>query len=169
MSHHSEIIEHKNKNYTLVFDDINVAQSTKIDENSYLENHYISLKEYANILSTIKFTILDNNNILFDSSKNDPNKIDFKLGMAICNVINKYLNLSKSEANKFMKSCKNFLNTDSAKTQMPHELLIASQLINKQLVLNLSDLENMPMIKYEKIQIAIKEINLHDSTQNIEN
>lgn len=166
MLNHNQTITFKEKTYDLHFDKITTDLSITVDENSFINGSYNSFKEIQELLSRVHFILMRNNELIIDSKEKSINDIDFKLVKYIYDVIKPHLNLSSTESDDFRSKCADFLNKSSH--MMPSELLIAQQMINNCLTISLSELENMDIKKFEKIQIAISEIKKHEINKKSE-
>ncbi len=166
MLSHSQVINFEEKKYDLYFDEMTTNLSITVDENSFINGSYNSFKEIQELLSRVHFVLLYDNEIVIDSKEKSINNIDFKLVKSIYDIIKPHLNLSSDESDSFKTKCKEFLNKNS--NMMPSELLIAQQMITNCLTISLSEFENMNIKKFEKIQIAISEIKLHEINKKSE-
>ena len=63
--------------------------------------------------------------------------------------------MNKEEIEIFSKECEEYLKSQTTELKMPYELLLARNILNGTISLNLSDFENMEIKKYEKIQLAL--------------
>ena len=167
MLNHSQAVIFNNKKYILRFDDISTFKSVTIDEKSYVNGSFNTLKEMRELLLNINFTIECEDKVIFDSKVNEVDNIDFKFCDIIYKSIKPHLNLSQIEKDEFYEKCDNFLETKVG--SMPYELLLANQMINNNLCLTLSEVENMNIKKFEKLQIAISKIKMHVLDKTSEN
>jgi hypothetical protein len=146
------------QDYVLNYDVINVIQACNIDYNSYSDiNKTLEILEWKNILDNINFKLYQNGELFFDSRFNDPNKLEFGLLKKIINLIQEELEISPLELKKFINDCNMFLKRET--TKMPPELIIAQSIMLNRTQLSLSDIQNMSIKTYEKINLALDILN----------
>lgn len=145
----------------LKFQDITVEQASKIDYESYKTGHYNSFSEMKALFSLIDLEIYYKNEKIFDSKKNDIESQDFSLCVQIYNTIRPELFLGKEEFAQFSRDCVAFLSDQSSGLRMPHELLLAHNILNNGATLSISEIERMNIKKYEKIITAISILQKH--------
>jgi hypothetical protein len=147
-------LSHSDLDYVLEFDEISLKTSNAIDyEVMSVSNN--SFSECAAVLGLVEFKLYLNGEIKFDSCVNDFNKLDFPLAFKIYDIIKPHLYLSQKEKNYFIELCKKYL-SEPQSSRMPFEILIAHNILNKSISMNLQELENMEVKKYEKIQLAVQ-------------
>jgi hypothetical protein len=149
--------KHNNKDYVIDFKTINVLEACKIDYNSYIENKTSEILEWKHLLNNVYFKLYFNGEIVFDSEFNNPNKIEFTLLRKILNIIQEELEISNSELTYFVNDCTMFLKKET--TKMPPELIIAQNIKNNRIQLSLTDIQNMSVKNYEKINLALELLN----------
>lgn len=124
---------------------VNVYDVAEID--FFGENN--SLKEYKIILDKISFTVETEKGITPCS------ELNFKEIIQVCEQIKTELYLSENEIEDFEKICDMALNGSNV---IPPEMITANLIHNKYLALSYSDIQNLPVKTFEKIQIALKKI-----------
>lgn len=144
-----------NQKYEVRVKPITVSVASEIDYLSYQNGQYNSFLEQKNLISKVDFDFLENGTVVF-SNQDVFQNLDYKIGNFILDKIREELFLSKAEVSSFSLICKQFLKMETG--PMPPELLIAQHIKNGDLTLSLSDIENMPIKKYERIKIALNEI-----------
>lgn len=146
---HSEINE-----FILLFNEPTINEVIKINSNSFYKEEFNTFLEIKETLSNIFFVLKKDNKEIFNSKKNYINSLNINTVFEIFNKIKPYLYLSEIEQNNFKEICENYINGKTDK--MPPELFIASNILNNNVSVSVKELENMPAIKYEKIEIAKK-------------
>ena len=139
---HRKTLQFLNEECSLIFDEISVDLALQIDYNGFDS----SFKECESLFENIKFQILKNNQIVFNSNIDNPLDLDYVLSQKIFNIIKNELYLSEIESKQYISDCIDFLNSKNT-SKMPPELLISINLINRNVQLNLQELENMNIKK----------------------
>jgi len=147
----------ENKNLDLHIEKISVEKATKIDFNS---DSFI--QKAQTIFNELSIKVIDDENIIFDSEKNNYNDLNFNLCLKIIQNIESELCLNEKEALQYQNLCIDFLNDKHDK--MPYELILAKDILNKNLTFNFSDYSKMEMKTYEKIQLGL--IILRETSDN---
>lgn len=141
-------------NLKLSFGGIDVFSASQIDFHS--SANYFS--ENINILKNVKFKILRERQIVFDSSLDFYGNLNYKLAVEICDVLRNFLCLSPPEILFFENLCKDYLKNPQG-SKMPVEMLIAQNIYNKTTFMSVAELSNMEIKQYERIQIALRVLN----------
>ena len=153
--------------FDLIYESISVKHAVEIDFKSYGKNGFSSFFEMRNIIDFLKIQLFKNQELFYDSE--NPNKIlEFNLVKKIYDEIKNAFYLSEEELENFENDCVEFLKDESYDKKMPYELLLAKNIFNGLLTINLSDFENMDIKKYEKIQIALSILKKQVESQEID-
>lgn len=147
----------QNENYTLEYDLINLSKACQIDYDSYYKDDSFTNLEWKSILNNVNFTIHKNGILFFNSQNNNPDNLDFRLCKIVLEFIQNNLGMKEKDVSEFTKNCKLFI--DKKTTKIPPELIIAENILLNRMFLTLQDIENMPVTKYEKINIALNLLN----------
>ena len=141
----------KNQKYTLLFEPISIIKAAEIDYQSYSDGQYSTIKQWQSVFKNVNFKLFLAKECIFDSLSQK--NLEFNLGHKIFDFIQSELYLSPEEAKIYTKECIYFVSNKT--TKMPPEILIAGNIINGKMQLNLSELESISVKKYEKIQICL--------------
>jgi len=161
--------EYCSKEYECQYEKITLQHSLDIDFKSYKNNEFNSINEMDKIFSELSFKILYQNNIIFDSEKNNYSTLNFNIVKKIYTEIKKELNLSPEEVIKFLTSCNNFFDSENKTGALPKELLIAKKIYRKEIQLSYTEMMNMNTKEYEKIFLAVNMIQEAVGRNNAEN
>ncbi len=162
----SKFIDFNEKRYEIKYEIISVEKAAKLDYYSYNQENYSSFFEMRSMIDCIPFTIWHNNELIYDSLQNNKS-LDFLFVKTIYDELKKQFSLNEEEALNFINDCNNFF-SENGKNKMPYELLLAKNIFEGSVKLNLSDFENMEIKKYEKIQIALSILKKQVESQEID-
>ena len=144
-------IQYNNEILCVSYDEVTLEKACTIDYHSYRNNSFSTFGEIENLFNALNISITQNGQLIdFESINN----LDFVLCMRIHEELKDELYLSKNEFTQFTKECLDFLTDGSGKMKMPYELLLAIKIINKEIVLNINELNNLNIKVYEKIETA---------------
>jgi len=146
----------QNEEYILSFEPPTVSQVLEIDAQSYGDQFFSNLNELKGILTIIPFELYSQGEMIA-SSKTTQNitNLDFFLLRQVAMLIKPHLSLSEADSAEFKVLCDKYIKDNNTTAKMPPEILIAHNLHSNTMSLSLCDFDTMPMIKYEKIQIAL--------------
>lgn len=148
--------EFDNKEYVLSFELPTVSQVLEIDAQSYDGLYFSNMNELKGILTNIPFDLHSNGELVISSKTNQNiTNLNFFLLRHVAMLIKPHLSLSEADSAAFTLLCDKYIEDNNISSKMPPEMLLAQNLHNSTLSLNMRDFDTMPMIKYEKIQIAL--------------
>ncbi len=150
------LLELPNK-YLLSFGDISISEANQVDFDS-IDNFF---SENNSILKNIKFKILSEKEVVFNSDTDYYGLLSYNIAIEICNILRDFLYMKPKEVYAFENLCKTYLK-DPQKNKMPIEMLIAQNMQNKNTFISAEELLSMEVKKYEKIQIALRILNGQD-------
>ena len=145
-----------NEEYILSFELPTVSQVLEIDAQSYDGQSFSNINELKGILMNVPFELHLNGTLVASSeSTSCMTNLNFFLLRQAAMLIKPHLSLSEADSAEFTLLCDKYIEDNNISAKMPPEMFIAHNLHNNTLFLNLCDFDTMPMIKYEKIQIAL--------------
>jgi|688.fasta_scaffold01888_21 hypothetical protein len=145
----------ENNEYTLEFQEITLEIALKIDAQTYKEKEYLTINEITQFLKNVKYLILSDKEVIFDSIKHDFRSLNFNLIKIIYDKIKEEFCLDLTETQEFIHKCKLFLEADNIDVPLEPELFVAKNLFEKNLSLTYLEMMNMNCKKYEKIILAL--------------
>ena len=144
-------LQYNNQILCVSYDEVTLEKACIIDYHAYKNNSFSTFGEIENLFNTLNISITQNGQLIDFKTINN---LDFVLCMKIHAELKDELYLSKNEFTQFTKECLDFLTDGSGKMKMPYELLLAIKIINKEIVLNINELNNLNIKVYEKIETA---------------
>lgn len=162
-----EFFTHEGIDYKIEFDAVCLSQSLKIDCDSFDGLEFLSLKEMQAIIKYVDFKIYRDEQLCFDSKKQNVANLHFNFTKKIYTILRSHLTLNPNEIKKFLTECNHFLKEKKPIFGLPEELFIAQNIYHGNIQLSLCDMMSMETKKYEKIQLALDILsNAVDDNQN---